>query len=483
MRDWSDARLITVLLLGFSSGLPLVLTLSTLSTWLKEVGVDKTTIGVFALVGLPYTFKFAWAPLVDRMPIPVLGRLLGRRRAWGLLTQAGLMVSILGLGLSNPAEDAARTAAWAVAVAFFSASQDIVVDALRVEMLSSEQQGAGATAIQVGYRMGMLAGGAGALFLADHRPWPVVYGVMALLVLVGVITLLLSPEPFVPQAAPLGADFTWLRWTETAVVRPILDFVQRPGWAAILAFVLLYKLGDAVLGLMANPFYLEMGFSKSEIAAISKIFGLSMTLAGVALGGVLVSRIGMVKALMICGVAQALSNLMFAVQATQGHDRPLLMVTIGIENLAGGMASTAFVAYISNLCNVAYTATQYAVFSAIASVGRTVLSSGSGWLADHFSWPQFFVLSTIAALPGLVLLVWMTRRWPPDSAAATLDSTMPAAPTAASATERWHLEELAVSLGLARARAGRRRAPSRRAALRAGEDVIEVRDGEWWRRR
>lgn len=474
LRDWRDVRLVTVLLLGFSSGLPLVLTLSTLSTWLKEAGVDKTTIGVFALVGLPYSLKFLWAPLIDRMRIPILGRLLGRRRAWGLITQAGLMLSILGLGFSNPAEDAARTAAWAVAVAFFSASQDIVVDALRVEMLTPEQQGAGATAIQYGYRIGMLVGGAGALVLADHRSWPVVYAIMALLIIVGMATLLLTTEPVSEQEAGLTGSFSWLRWTEAAVVRPIADFVRRPGWLAILAFVLLYKLGDAMLGLMANPFYLEMGFTKSEIAAISKVFGLSMTLAGVALGGLLVSRIGLLKSLLICGVAQALSNLMFAVQATQGDDRTFLMITIAVENLSGGMASTAFVAYISNLCNVAYTGTQYALFSALASVGRTLLSSGSGWVADHSSWVMFFIFSTLVAVPGLLLLLWMIRRWPPGSTSAALDATQP------TKVDRWYLEELAGRLGLSR---DSNRARAHQPTLRAGEEVDERLDGEWWIRR
>ena len=481
-KDWSNPRLIVILLLGFSSGLPLVLTLQTLGAWLKEVGVDKTTIGLFALAGTPYTLKFLWAPLVDRLEIPVLGRLLGRRRSWGLLVQAGLMVSIIGLGLSNPAQHAGTTAAWALAVTTFSATQDIVVDALRVELLAPEQQGAGATASQYGYRIGMLVSGAGALFLADHRAWPVVYMVMALLGAVGMVTLVVMTEPVSRRAARLDEAGRPLRWIESAVVRPFLDFTRRPGWIAILSFVLLYKFGDALLGIMANPFYLEMGFTKSEIAAISKIFGLSMTLAGVALGGVLVSRIGLLKSLLICGIAQAATNLLFAMQAMRGDDRSFLMLTIGADNLAGGMASTALIAYLSSLCNVAYTATQYALLSALSAFARTILSSSSGWIADHATWVAFFVISTLAAVPGLVLLGWMMRRWPPgaadgpDSAAKADITAVPLAP------ERWYLEEMAAWFGSATGDPNPRDRV-RQPVLRQGEHVTERRAGEWWRRR
>ena len=475
IRDWSNPRLLVILLLGFSSGLPLVLTLTTLSAWLKDVGVDKTTIGLFALVGVPYALKFAWAPLVDRLEIPFLGRALGRRRAWGIVTQAGLIVSIIGLGTSNPAARAASTAMWALAVTTFSATQDIVIDALRVELLPIEQQGAGATATQYGYRIGMLVSGAGALFLADHRPWPVVYVVMALLVSVGVVTLLVMGEPVDRRAAKLDETTTWLRWIEAAILRPFLDFLRRPGWFAILSFVLLYKFGDALLGVMSTPFYLEMDFTKSEIAAISKIFGLSMTLAGVALGGLLVSRIGLLKSLLVCGVAQAATNLLFAVQAARGHDLKFLMVTIGADNLAGGMASTALIAYLASLCNVAYTATQYALLSALSSFARTILSSSSGWVADHVSWPTFFVISTIVAVPGLLLLVWMMRRWPPGAVDA-------GEITAVQAPERWYLEELSSWLGVSTADP-QPRDRFRHPVLREGEHVTERRTGDWWRRR
>jgi PAT family beta-lactamase induction signal transducer AmpG len=477
LRDWTDSRLVTVLFLGFASGLPLALTFSTLSYWLTEEGISRTTIGLFALVTMPYTLKFLWAPLADHARIPILTRALGRRRSWGIFTQAGLMVSVIGLGFSDPGTQVGTTAAWAVAVAFFSASQDIVIDALRIEILAPEQQGAGASAIQYGYRVGMLVSSAGALLLAEHRSWPVVYVVMALLVGVGIATLLLTPEPRIPAVSTGSGGFRWLRWIEIAAIRPILDFARRPGWLAILAFILLFPLGEALIGRMSAPFYVEMGFSKTEIATVTKAFGLVMTLVGIGLGGVLVSRIGVMRALIACGIAQAATNLMFAALATRGHDLPFLEATIAVENLAGGMAGTAFVAYLSSLCNVAYTATHYAAFSALASVTRTVLSSASGAVADAVSWTSFFIIATICAVPGLVLLAYMAHRWPPGAVVDTSAET-----TAGVGAERWILEETASALGLLRDEA-EPRDPVRLPVLVQGEHVHERRLGEYWHHR
>ena len=427
---YRDPRVVAILFLGFSSGLPLLLTLSTLSLWLAREGVDKTTIGLFALAGLPYTLKFAWAPIIDRVRLPVLTRLLGRRRGWVILTQLVLMAAIVGLGATQPAADAAMTALLAFVVAFCSASQDIVVDAYRIEALSEDQQGAGAAMIQVGYRVGMLASGAGALYLADQMSWFWVYLAMAALVTVGVITVLLSPEPEgdgarieadeAARAAQLARrNPAWPRaltrtvaWVESAVIDPFADFMTRPHWQVILLFILLYKFGDAFLGVMANPFYVEMGFTNTEIANVSKIFGLIATLVGGILGGVFVSRYGVMPSLLVGGVLQMLSNLVFAVQAMAGHDVAMLVVTIAIENLSGGMATVAFVAYLSGLCNVAYTATQYALLTSLMAFGRTALSSSGGWFAERLDWIEFFVLSTAVALPGLLLLMWMMRRVP-----------------------------------------------------------------------
>jgi PAT family beta-lactamase induction signal transducer AmpG len=396
-----------VMALGFASGLPLLLTLSTLSIWLAEEGVSKTTIGLFALVGAPYTFKFLWAPLIDRMRLPGLTALLGRRRGWGVLIQFLLAAAIVALGATDPSVDPWATAFCAVLVAFLSASQDVVLDALRIELLEERQQGAGAAVYVMGYRLGMLSAGAGALFLAEALPWFWVHVAMAGLMAVGVGAVLCSPEP-VEVRASVGRGFG--AWLYEAVLAPFGDFMRRRGWLAILGFVALYKFGDSLAGVMANPFYLEMGFSKAEIAGVSKIFGLWATLIGAALGGVMVARLGILRSLLVCGLLQMFSNLLFAAQALAGHNLAMLTLVIAIENVAGGMGTAAFVGYLSALCNVAYTATQYALFSAFMSFARTVLSSPGGALAEQVGWVWFFGLTTLAAVPGLLLLAWLSSR-------------------------------------------------------------------------
>jgi len=406
-----DRRMLVILAMGFSSGLPLLLTLSTLTAWLATSGIDKTTIGIFALVGVPYSFKFLWAPLIDGLRIPFLTDRLGRRRGWAILTQLALMAAIAGLSQTDPTADPVLTGLVALALAFCSASQDIVVDAYRVEILAETEQGAGAAVTQIGYRFGILAAGAGALFIADAFGWEAAFATMAALVGIGIAAVLLSREPAAPPRPARGRGSLG-GWMKEHVVAPLADFFGRPGWLAIILFIVLYKFGDALAGVMANPFYIEMGFTLSEIAGVSKIFGLIATLAGLVLGGVAVARLGIMRALLICGVLQMLSNLMFAAQAMAGHDIAFLALTIGLENLSGGMGSAAFVAYISSLCTVAFTATQYALLSSLAAVGRTMLSASGGWLADHLSWVVFFAATAAAALPGLLLLVWMTRRFP-----------------------------------------------------------------------
>ena len=425
MRRWTEAvavyrdkRILVILFLGFSSGLPLLLTFSTLSIWLKELGVSKTAIGLFALVGTPYTLKFLWAPLVDHLRVPFLTARLGPRRSWAILTQVALMAALVGLGSTDPLEDLRLTAILALVVTFCSASQDIVIDAYRVEILEEGQYGAGAATIVFGYRMGMLTSGAGSLYLASFMDWSAVYAVMGGLVTVGIATILLSPEPKrggapEPGTGPPPGRSGWAEtaaWMQTAVVHPFTDFMNRRGWVLILIFVIFYKLGDTLAGAMANPFYIELNFTKIEIANVSKLFGLAATLAGGFIGGVLVNRVGILRSLLICGVLQMLSNLMFAIQAVVGHSVPMLALTIGIENVTGGMGTAAFVAYLSGLCSVAYTATQYALLSALMSLPRTLLSASAGWLADHLDWVTFFLLTTVAALPGLLLLWWLMRR-------------------------------------------------------------------------
>ncbi len=420
MADWLRAsrvylepRVLVVLLLGFASGLPLLLTLSTLTFWLAEAGVDKAAIGLFALAGLPYTWKFVWSPLIDRVPLPPFTTLLGRRRGWLLCVQLLLVLAILGLGASDPQADLWRMAAFAVLVAFLSASQDIVIDAYRVELLEERQQGAGAAMVVIGYRVAMLLAGAGALFIAEFAGWFWAYAAMAGCLGLGMLTVLLAPEPKVPASPAAAAGPGAAAWLREAVVEPFADFFRRNGLgmaALILLFIMLYKLGDALLGTMTNPFYVELGFTKPEVATIVKGYGLVATLLGGFLGGVVVNQRGIVPALWICGVIQLLSNLIFVLQAWVGHDLTMLAVTISVENLAGGMGTAAFVAYLSSLCNLSYTATQYALLSSFMAQARTTLSAGGGYLAESMDWVGFFLTTTAAAVPGLLLLLLLQRR-------------------------------------------------------------------------
>jgi PAT family beta-lactamase induction signal transducer AmpG len=424
---YRDRRVLAILVLGFASGLPLALTGQTLQAWLKESGVSLQSIGLFALVGVPYTLKFLWAPLIDRVPLPILTRWLGRRRGWLIFAQALLMAAIVALALSNPGQALALTAVFAVGVAFASATQDIVIDAWRVEILEQRQLAAGAASIVFGYRLGMLVSSAGALYLADQFAWPLVYLAMAALLVVGAITVLLIGEPkMLPRgdaerrfaeaqawlgqrphlSGPAAATMAWLY---ASVAGPFLQFMSRKGWVGILLFVMLFKLGDSLAGVLATSFYLDIGFTKTEIAEISKLYGFGATLIGLFIGGWMMQAIGLYRSLWVCGLLQMGSNLLFALLALRGHDPLFLALTVGLENLAGGMGTAVLVAYLSALCDVAYTATQYALLSSLTAVARTLLSSYAGFLAGGLGWPAFFLLTTVAAVPGLALLAWLTR--------------------------------------------------------------------------
>lgn len=408
-----QSRLLVIFAMGFASGLPLALSSATLFFWLAEAGITLATIGLFALVGTPYNLKFFWAPVIDRIPLPILTRKLGRRRSWMIVIQLGLMVSIATLGFSQPEVTPVLTAVCALSVAFFSASQDIVIDAYRIEILDSDEQGAGAAMTQAGYRLGAIVAGAGALFLAEQIDWSIVYAVMAALVIVGMITAIFAPDPKKKKSALVEAQC--IKGFRSIVIDPFVEFFMRNqiGIAIIiLAFILLYKFGDAYAGMMAYPFYYEMGFTKSEVATVSKIFGVIATVVGVFIGGLIVKRYSIMKSLLGCGILQMLSNLMYAAQAIAGHDVQFLYFTIGIENLSGGMGSSAFVAYLSVLCNTAYTGTQFALFTSFMAFGRTLLSASSGWVVQMMGWFDFFLISTVVALPGLLLLVWMIRNLP-----------------------------------------------------------------------
>jgi PAT family beta-lactamase induction signal transducer AmpG len=408
---YADRRVMLILPLGIASGLPLLLTFSTLSAWLATAGVSRSAIGAFALVGTPYAFKFLWSPLIDRLPPPLP---LGRRRGWGITIQLGLIAAILALGCCDPRRDLHLIGVLAVLVAFLSASQDIVIDAYRVELLGLEQQGPGAGMIQTGYRIGMLIAGAGALMIAARAGWFAAYATMAALIGIGMLVFLLAPEPAarvdIVAHNPGSRWNAFRQWLATAVTGPFGDFMRRPLWAVILIFILGYKLGEAMAGVMAMPLYVSLGFSLEQIAAVSKLVGFFATVIGALVGGVITARLGVVRALVVCGVLQSLGNLFYVLQAVGGHRLDYLALCVAAENLTGAMAGAALVAYLSDLCSPEFTATQYALLSSLAAVGRTMVASSGGVLADKFGWVRFFLLTTVVTIPALLLLVWIARR-------------------------------------------------------------------------
>jgi PAT family beta-lactamase induction signal transducer AmpG len=407
---YTEPRVLMVLALGFTSGLPFLLTYSTLSAWLATAGVKRAAIGAFALVGTPYAFKFLWAPLMDRVPPPIP---LGRRRGWGITVQILLVGAVLALGMSNPKQNLMRMAALAVVVAFLSASQDIVIDAWRVESLNADEQAPGAAMIQSGYRIAMLVSGAGGLFIAAYAGWFAAYATMAALLGLGLLVFLLGPEPkvAVKTAHASGSGWEVLRNAfATAVIGPFRDFMRRPLWPVILIAIFGYKLGEAMAGVMSTPLYISLGFSLPEIAAASKIFGFFSIVTGALIGGVVTTRFGIRRSLILCGILQSIGNLFFVLQAVGGHRIGYLALCVTAENLTGAMAGTALVTYLSSLCSPAYTATQYALLAALASLGRTVVASSGGALSEKIGWVQFFLLTSVVALPAIALIVWIGPR-------------------------------------------------------------------------
>jgi len=419
-----------MLLLGFAAGLPLLLVLGTLSYRLREAGIDRTTIGFLSWVGLAYAFKWVWAPLVDRLPLPLLTRALGRRRSWLLAAQLVLVAGLAGMALTDATQNLPQLVALALLVAFASATQDIALDAYRIESADLSRQAAMAAAYQVGYRAAMITASAGALWIAaafdpdektyQHAPWVAAYLCMAGLIGVGIVTVLFSSEPRVAvspdtvrreQEVAARLHSRLLSWIFSAVVSPFLDFVLRYRWHAALLLGLIgtYRISDIVLGVMSNPFYRDMGFTKDEVAAVSGVYGVVMTLVGAALGGVLALRYGVMRILMLGAVLSALTNLLFAWLATRGHDLPALVFAISADNLSAGIASAAFVAYLSGLTNVAYSATQYALFSSVMLLLPKFVGGWSGWAVDNFGYPAFFVGTALLGLPVLVL-TWLASR-------------------------------------------------------------------------
>jgi MFS transporter, PAT family, beta-lactamase induction signal transducer AmpG len=438
---YTHPRVVSFLFLGFSAGLPFLLVFSTLSFWMREASVTLTTIGFMSWIGVTYSTKFVWSPVVDRLPLPLLTAWLGRRRSWMLLAQSGIALGLLAMSLCDPQKDLWWLVVFAVIVAFSSATQDIAMDALRIEATDESLQGATAATYQLGYRIAVLAAGAGALYIAQFGSWPLAYRVMAALGLVGILTTLVISEPekrvaagtveregkiaaFAERHAGLSpAMRDALVWVYGAIVCPFVDFFVRYRWMAVvlLAFISLFRLSDIAMGVMANPFYVDMGFTKEQVANISKIYGVLMTMAGALLGGVLVFRVGAARLLAPSVFLLAVSNLAFAWLAHVGQPDTLLLTgAISIDNLAGGIAGTVFIAFLSGLTNTAYTATQYALFTSIMLLPGKIIGGFSGLIVDTVQaarystrafggYETFFVLTALLGLPAFVLAIAVRR--------------------------------------------------------------------------
>lgn len=384
-----------LLLLGVSSGLPLFLTSKTLQAWMTVEGVNLAAIGLFSLVGLPYSLKFIWAPLLDRFTLPFLGR----RRGWLILIQCALLVAIAFMALQRPAQALQILAVNALAIAFLSATQDIAADAYRADVLEKREMGAGAAVFVLGYRIALLLTGSLALILADQVSWPSVYLLISAVMVIGIIGTVVAPEPKERDRPPASlAD---------AVVLPFGEFFQRLGLLQgllILLFIVLYKLGDALVNNMSTPFLLQTGFTQTDIGAIQGGMGLIATIVGALAGGAILSKIGINRSLWVFGGLQAVSNLAYFIQAQLGRDYRFMILTINIENFCAGLGTAAFVAFLMSLCNQRFSATQYALLSSLMAVSRDILVAPAGRLVEITGWPMFFIISILAAIPGLMLL-------------------------------------------------------------------------------
>jgi len=406
-----SGRMAAALIMGFASGLPLLLTMGVLQAWMTEAGMDLTVIGLITLVQIPYTWKFLWAPLIDRFT----PRILGRRRGWLLISQLALTLSIAALGFSDPGTMLPVTVCCALLVAFFSATQDIVVDAYRRESLSDDELGLGASLYINGYRLGMMLSSGGGLILADHMSWTTVYLTMAACMLPCMLVTVLAPEPPAAEGRPATL--------REAVVAPLIDYFRRPAAVTILAFILLYKLGDSMASAMTMPFYLDIGFTKTQVGTVVKLFGTGAVIAGSLFGGIIMLRLGIHRSLWIFGVFQAASTAGFAVLAGIGNSIPALSAVIAFENISSGMGTAAFVAYMASITDKRFTATQYALLTSLMGVPRVLAAAPTGFLAKTMGWEGFFVFCTLIALPGMMLLFrcapWTKRTVPENMKGAT----------------------------------------------------------------
>ncbi len=424
-------RIAAMLFFGFSAGLPYLLIFSTLSAWLRDEGISRTTIGFFSWVGILFSIKVLWSPIVDSKKLPLLTDIMGQRRSWLLLAQLGIMLSLAAMAFMEPTTAISTLAKLAIAVAFFSATQDICIDAYRIEAADKTLQGAMAASYILGYRSAMLAAGAGAFYIADWSTWNYAYFTMAGLMVVGVITTLLVAEPKkvvdhetqqlqqrivdvsdkIP-AIPVILPRKLIAWFSTAVVAPFVEFFKRNGVLAfvILIFIAVFRISDITMGVMANPFYLDLGYSKSEIASIAKVFGFFMTIAGSILGGLLVARFGLFRPLIIGAILVASTNLLFAWMAIQPKSLVLLSVIISADNLSGGISNVVFIAYLSSLTNTCYTATQYALFSSLMTLPGKFIGGFSGMIVDSTSYEAFFLYAAILGLPAILLAIYLMKK-------------------------------------------------------------------------
>lgn len=415
--------------LGFAAGLPYVLIFSTLSAWLRDVGVARSVIGFFSWIGITYSIKVFWSLIVDRLPLPILTRLLGKRRSWMLLAQLGITLGLSAMAYCEPQTQLEQIALLAIIITFCSATQDVVVDAYRIEAVTADYQGAMAAAYVTGYRISLLIGAAGTLYIAEYSSWQNAYLIMAILMLVGIITTLLIKEPIhnVTEIDALlndklqhllainARDSAWKRLIITIsdiIFSPFIEFFERNGKLGllILFFIGLYKMSDITMGVMANPFYLDLGFSKTEIAQVTKVFSFVMAIAGAATGGILVARFGIFRPLLLGVIMVALTNLLFALLAMTTPTLTWLATAVSADSFCGGLATAIFIAYLSSLTSTLYTATQYALFSSLMTLPAQIAGGFSGIIVDHYGYALFFIYTTAVGLPAIFLAFILMRR-------------------------------------------------------------------------
>jgi len=436
--SWSESlaiytrpRVIGMFFLGFVAGLPFPLVFATLSLWLRSVDIERATIGFFAWIGITYSIKFLWAPVMDRLPLPGLTKIFGQRRSWMLLAQAGIITGLIGMSFTDPATNIVTMVLFAFLVAFSSATQDVAIDAYRIEAVELDWQGAMAAMYQAGWRIGAaLIAGAAALYIAKYNNWTAAYLAMAAAMLVGVVTVLIISEPehsidrstlsdeqrvvdYLARSAHVPE--TWRKltaWFIGAVICPFTDFFRRNAKQAlvILLFVSIYRISDIVLGNMAYPFFYDLGFEFDEIASVAKIFGFFMTLAGAFAGGVLVVRFGIMRILLVGAILVAVANLMYAQLAMSGKSLAGLAIVISGDNFSAGFAGSAFIAYLSSLTNKAYTATQYALFSSLMTLAPKIISGFSGVIVDSYGYVSFFIYASVMGIPAIILVIYLMRR-------------------------------------------------------------------------